>query len=96
MNVLVLNKIERNFEVDPPLHWVAGKTRNPAWFQSLLKRQTLTLETLSLGSNLSIYGNTVQKTNGKTTTQYVHIREGDYQWSVPLLFVSFHIEKMNT
>jgi hypothetical protein len=96
MNVLVLNQIERNLEVDPPLHWVMGKGDIPDWFRPFLKQQTLTLYSLRLGSNVSVYGNTVQKVNGLQTTQYVHIREGNYTWSDPLLFISFHIEKMNT
>ena len=95
MNILVLNETERNFEVDPPLHWVLGKPDIPEWFKKLLKQQTLTLYSLSLGSNLSIYGNTVQKINGIQTTQYIHIREGKYTWSDPLLFISFHVDKMD-
>ena len=96
MNILVLNKVERNFEVDHPLHWVIGKTANPDWFRPFLKQDTLTLHTLRIGSNLSVYGNTIQKVNGLQMTQYIHIREGNYSWSVPLVFISFHIEKMNT
>ncbi len=95
MNVLVLNETERNFEIDPPLHWVLGKMDIPEWFKKLLKQQTLTLHSLKLGSNLSVYGNTVQKVNGLQTTQYIHIREGNYTWSDPLLFISFHIDKMD-
>jgi hypothetical protein len=95
MNVLILNETERNFEIDPPLHWVLGKTDIPEWFKKLLKKQTFTLHSLKLGSNLSVYGNTVQKVNGLQTTQYIHIREGNYTWSDPLLFISFHIDKMD-
>jgi hypothetical protein len=96
MNLLVLNEVERNMELDPSVHWVRGKVSNPDWFRPFLKQQLLTLHTLQLGSNLSVYGNTLQNINGLQTTQYVHIGEGNYQWSTPLVFISFHIEKMNT
>lgn len=96
MNTLVLNGVERNVGADPSVHWVMGKKTNPDWFRSFLKNQTLTLHTLNLGSNLSVYGNTLQKVNGLQTSQYVHIREGSYKWTNPLVFVSFHIEKMDT
>ena len=94
MNTLVLNEKERNFEIDPPFHWIVG-TQPPDWFKPFLSNQTLILHSLRLGSNLSVYGNTVQKINGLQTTQYVHIREGNYTWSEPLYFISFHIDKMN-
>jgi len=95
MNMLAINQIEHNFEVDPPFHWIMGKRDNPEWFKNLLKEQTLLVHTLRLGSNISIYGNTVQTVNGLQMTQYVHIREGNYSWTNPLVFISFHIDKMD-
>jgi hypothetical protein len=100
MNKLVLNGIERNIENEPPLHWVTGKSEFPCWFKQFINDQMLTLTSLKLGSNLSMFGKVIQKIDGKIINSYVHIRSDKFDNNVmtqtgPLQFMSFHIIKMN-
>jgi len=51
-----------------------------------------TVKSITVGKNRSLYGHVLKEVDGKNAREYIHLREGMYQYTKPFQFLTLHMD----
>ena len=51
-----------------------------------------TINKITVGKNRCLYGHVLKEVEGKNVREYIHLREGTYQYKLPFQFITVHMD----
>lgn len=59
------------------------------------KMDPVLIYTIDVGENMNVYGKTIMNNDGINKTNYLHFNKGIHILEPPVMFLSFHIDKID-